>query len=224
MSGQLTNEQRAFIVKTYYETKSYVKVKKAFVEKFPDRKPPSTSSIQRNIQKYEAKGTSHNLNKGNSGRHRSGRTEDNIKAVKELLERDPNSAVSRRNPLGLSRSTFHSIMTKDLKMTATSLKKLQKSKKLPAQESSKSLKNASTSKTDTVQTSHTVVTQRPESIVSNNQLFRPFEYSPYTNDATTSSLRGLRTQTTGSSSNDGTLNWIDHLSRSESPHIPCRWR
>ena len=53
-------------------------------------------------------------------------------------ERDPNSAVSRRNPLGLKKTTFYNIVTKDLKMTATSLKKLQKSKKLPAQESKKS--------------------------------------------------------------------------------------
>lgn len=113
---QLTIEQRIFIVSKYEETKSYLTVQKLFREKFPDREPPYKATIWKNVAKYRKNGTSLNLNKTNSGRRRTARTQENIEAVRKLLnESKPGDVITaRKNPLGLSKSTFNSITRKDL--------------------------------------------------------------------------------------------------------------
>ena len=62
--AQLSNEQRVFVVETYFRTNSYKKVKEAFPDKFPER----------DVKKYRNHATSLNRNKENSGRKRSART------------------------------------------------------------------------------------------------------------------------------------------------------
>ena len=114
--GQLSTEQRVFVVTKYYETRSphavqealmrYKKpscgtrsphaVQEAFMQQFPDRQPPSKTTIWRNVIKYERKGTCLNCNKGNSGRRRSVRTGENIELVRNTLEQHPH--VTTRNP------------------------------------------------------------------------------------------------------------------------------
>jgi len=84
---QLTNEQRAFVVKRYFETKSFVAVKESFQQRFPGRNSPSKSTIQRNVENYTREGTNHNLNKRRSGRLRTARNQENVNAVRALLER-----------------------------------------------------------------------------------------------------------------------------------------
>ncbi len=51
-------EERVFLVKTYYETKSIVTVERAFKKHFkcPHRKIPARSVISRLIQKFESTG------------------------------------------------------------------------------------------------------------------------------------------------------------------------
>ena len=49
---QYTVEQRAFIVETYINLKSYVGVQNSFRERFPDREPPSNRTIRTNVLKY----------------------------------------------------------------------------------------------------------------------------------------------------------------------------
>ena len=72
---QLSKDQRVFIVKTYYETKKFSVVQRLFRERFPERNPPSKSSIWDNVQKYQTHGTSLNRNAKNSGRKRTGRSD-----------------------------------------------------------------------------------------------------------------------------------------------------
>ena len=57
---QLTDQQRAFVVKTYPETKSYVATLQAFWAKFRNHEPPTKKAIQQNVLKYEIHGTSQN--------------------------------------------------------------------------------------------------------------------------------------------------------------------
>ena len=95
---QLTNEQRAFVVKDYYEFRSFNAVRNAFHERFPDRK-------------YELEGTSHNLNKGRSGRRRTVRTEETINVVRNLLEEHPRVSC-RRNMLNISKTAFNNITSR----------------------------------------------------------------------------------------------------------------
>ena len=42
---QLTTDQQFFVVKTYFETKSFNEVQNAFQASFPDRGPPSKPVI-----------------------------------------------------------------------------------------------------------------------------------------------------------------------------------
>ena len=112
---QLTDEQRTFVVKTYYETKSYIAVQQAFRVRFPNREPPTGANVHKNVQKYELKGTSPNLNKEASGRPRTGRSQQNIQLVRDAIEEDP-TVSARRNGTGLPSATFNRITRLDLNL------------------------------------------------------------------------------------------------------------
>ena len=90
---QLTTEQRVFVVTEWMRTGSLQQVADEFAERFPDRAVPAKSTIWKNIRKYRREGTSLNLNKGRSGRRRTARSNENIRAVCELLQRDPQEGL-----------------------------------------------------------------------------------------------------------------------------------
>ena len=100
---QYTVEQRVFIVKSYFETHSFVEVQRLFRIQFPDRNPPDKKNIWRNVEKYVNHGTSLNRNQKTSGRKR---TQDNIDAVQEELINNPDGVTCRVNNLGLPSATF----------------------------------------------------------------------------------------------------------------------
>ncbi len=112
--GQLTTEQRVFVVTKFHENKSLQATQDAFRESFPDRDPPSKPTIWANVKKYRDHGTSLNRNKGHSGRRRTVRTVDTIATVRQHLQDHPRGTSSRRNGLGLSHSSFNRITTLDL--------------------------------------------------------------------------------------------------------------
>ena len=63
-------------VTLYTQTQSIAPVQNAFRARFPDRNPPTKRTVMKNIRKYSAEaGTSLNLNKGNSGRRSTTRSE-----------------------------------------------------------------------------------------------------------------------------------------------------
>ena len=66
------------------------------------------------FQKYSNAGTSLNLNKENSGRRRTTRTEENIAAIRALLEENPRVSA-RRNPIDISSSSFNRITKFELR-------------------------------------------------------------------------------------------------------------
>ena len=63
----LTKEQQIFVVKKYFEPGSYAAVINFFRWQFPDRNPPSNSSMQR-VKKNSEHGEIQNRKKKNSGR------------------------------------------------------------------------------------------------------------------------------------------------------------
>ena len=77
----LSKEQRVYIVETYFRTNSIKQVKAGFTDRFPERELPSTSTIQRNVEKYRKHATSLNRNKEKSGRKRTARSDENIERV-----------------------------------------------------------------------------------------------------------------------------------------------
>ena len=114
---QLTKEQRVFVVENYHQSqRSLATVKQRFQARFPNRNPPTSRTILLNVRKYSNHGTSLNLNKGNSGRRVTVRDQATINQVRQSLEANHGQNITcRRNGLNLSPTTFHKIVSKDLK-------------------------------------------------------------------------------------------------------------
>ena len=110
---QLTVEQRTFVVQVYFEARSITEVKNRFHQRFRDRQPPSKSSIQKIIKKFQERGTVENQNAGRSGRNRTARTGANINVVRAAIEANPRISA-RRNGLGICKSSFNEITNLDL--------------------------------------------------------------------------------------------------------------
>jgi hypothetical protein len=109
---KLTIPERTFIVEKYFETKSVVAVLRQFQIAFPGRNPPSSLSVWPNVNKYRLHGTSLNRNKGNSGRRKTGRSEEDIQAVREQLENNPHACkCEKKRPS----TTFNRITRLDLR-------------------------------------------------------------------------------------------------------------
>ena len=86
----------------------------AFQARFPGRNPPVPSTILRKINKYLNAGMSLNLNKGNSSRRRSIQTAENIEAVRDVLQQNPDVSA-RGNPVLISSTSFNRITRLDIK-------------------------------------------------------------------------------------------------------------
>ena len=93
MAGVLSTEQRIFIVKNYYETKSYSEVGRRFGIRFPERQVPSKNAMWYNVRKFEQHGTCLDRLEKNVGRKRTVRSRENIEAVETALQNNP-SGVS----------------------------------------------------------------------------------------------------------------------------------
>ena len=118
---QLTRE-RVFIVLNYQETKNYEIVRRNFGQIFPERISPTKKTVRKTVQKFNEHGTTLNRNKGNSGRKRTARTQENVEMVQNVIDENPRSTI-RRNENGLSATTFHRILHKDLGLKAYKVQK-----------------------------------------------------------------------------------------------------
>ena len=107
---QLTVEERDLLVTTYFRTGSLGAARNAFRDRFADREPPTKMIVWRNVKKYRETGTSHNRNKGISGRPKTARTIANIETVREVLERNPREVSCRRKGTGISKTSFQRIV------------------------------------------------------------------------------------------------------------------
>ena len=54
---QLTQEQRKFIVETFFVTNNYPVVRNEFRISFPEREPPTKKSIKKLVEKFRTRGT-----------------------------------------------------------------------------------------------------------------------------------------------------------------------
>ena len=89
-----------------------------FRQAYPNVRQPSRGAVYKNVRKYQATGTSRNLNSEGSGRPRSGRSPANIQVVDDLLQEeraDGQRVTCRRNGLGIPSATFNRITRLDLR-------------------------------------------------------------------------------------------------------------
>ena len=107
---QLTIEQRVFIVLHYTQTQNTTAEQNTFRARFPDRDPPHKTTILWKVRKYSSQGASLNINKGNSGRRRTARTEQHIAALRTLLEQNRRD-VSARHKCAILLRYHHLVLT-----------------------------------------------------------------------------------------------------------------
>lgn len=112
---QLTLEQRIFIVDSFGKQKSEVITLRAYQQKFGIG--ISRPTVKRVYNKWKENGTIHNLNKGNSGRKRTRRSEENVAVVRLNIMTDQHISVRKLSAVTqLSRATCHRICRKDLQL------------------------------------------------------------------------------------------------------------
>jgi len=86
--------ENAEIVKLFYEeNKSPSLVRQRLMEIHPYIKAPSRKKIYRIVKKFECYGAVNDRRHENQGRPRSGRTEENITKVREIIEETPRKSV-----------------------------------------------------------------------------------------------------------------------------------
>ena len=81
---QKTPEQRIFIVEQFISTGSRTLMKRAFEVTF--RESIDLKTVDRVVKKWKSEGSILNQNKGNSGRKRSARTEENVATVNGRIQ------------------------------------------------------------------------------------------------------------------------------------------
>lgn len=114
MAPQFTPQQRAFAVKIYYQTGSYVAVQRQWPNRFPGVRVPTKPAICNMRKLFEREGTVQNVNKGRSGRPRSARTPANIQAVTQELRNNPRASIRRNRVANVPRSSFQRIVSADI--------------------------------------------------------------------------------------------------------------
>ena len=81
---------------------NFEEVRRRWVGRWLNDRAPTRAAIKRTFDKFLREGTCFNLNKGRSGRMRTGKTMEGIELVRQSLEENGQSS-SRRNGLGFSR-------------------------------------------------------------------------------------------------------------------------
>ena len=102
----LSKDQRLWVRLQHANIQNAVEVKRRWPGGWGNVPSPIKRTITKTYQKFLQEATCHDLNKGRSGRRRTARTPKNIEHVRESLTQRGNRS-SRRNGLGLSRSSFH---------------------------------------------------------------------------------------------------------------------
>ena len=110
---QLTTQKRIWICIQIARLQNAAIVQHIWRQQWPGIVPPDPTTIRRNFRKYQAHGTSLNMNKGRSGRRKTARRAVNIRRVRRSLNRN-GSTSSRRNGLSIPKSSFSRIIRKDL--------------------------------------------------------------------------------------------------------------
>ena len=113
----LTHGQKAKLVEFYFSSKSIVTTQREFQHHFDVKKPPDRKMAWSIVRKFQNHGTVDNLNKGKSGRKRTIRNPEDIKAVCRSAVQSPKKSSWRRSQeLSINRMSVVRILKLDLKL------------------------------------------------------------------------------------------------------------
>ena len=122
-----STEQKTQIVKFYLKHGSAVLTQRQYRSHFKVREAPTIKTIRRLTEKFLAEGSVDNQNPGRSGRKKTSRSQEAIRKVTEHVTQTPKVSVRRlASRVGLSKSSTHRILKKDLNLTAFKFKVSQK--------------------------------------------------------------------------------------------------
>ena len=131
-SREFTDSQRMCVALLKDKQVKYPELKEKFLEKWPGTQPPSRRGAYSMWKELNSRYTVKDERKGNFGILRTGRSEENIKAVKELLaseitkQPDEIGSSSRRDSVSLSSATSNRICRQDLNLRPYKLLRVQK--------------------------------------------------------------------------------------------------
>lgn len=112
---RLSDDQRLFVYKLKVRDVPYPQIATQYAAQFPGGIVPCRHTVTRIYQKMEDHKVLIDRHKGNSGRPRTGRSDDNILQVYESYLEDPTVSIRKRAAqLDLTSSTIQRIMRKDL--------------------------------------------------------------------------------------------------------------
>lgn len=111
-------QDRIKVIQEHYKNGSKIKnTFRALRDHFGRHNRPNETTIGRLVRKFEATGSVSDLPK--TGRPKSVRTAENIAVVKQSVKEDPKQSTTRRSlELGISRTSLHRILHKDLNLHA----------------------------------------------------------------------------------------------------------
>ena len=120
MQWFLQNSKKKKIIKFWYESKSYIEVRRSFCREFNvhTRDEPKNNAIKRIVKHFEDKGTVRNTNKRNSGRPASvTKIQENIDKARNSTINSPKKSHRRRSQeLRMSSSSVFRILRKELQL------------------------------------------------------------------------------------------------------------
>jgi hypothetical protein len=98
-------------------------VRRAFEATF--RENVDLKTVDRVVKKWKSKGSILNQNKGNSGRKRSARTEENVATVSGRIQESSQSVRKMEAELGINRESIRRILRNDLHLKSYRLQTFQ---------------------------------------------------------------------------------------------------
>ncbi|XP_015432539.1 PREDICTED: uncharacterized protein LOC107188711 [Dufourea novaeangliae] len=128
--AKFTDEQRLEIIKTYYRnSESVVATLRALTPIFGRNNRPTRQAVRAMVNKFES--TYSLLNIPVPVRQRTGRSIENIAAVRASVQNEPNQSIPRRSQeLGICQTTLWRILLKDLHLHPYKIKLTQELKPL----------------------------------------------------------------------------------------------
>lgn len=123
--AQLTSEERKVIVEEMIKNNSPTKVRRYLLTHH--QKKVARSTIIKIFKKWNDRSAIRNLNKGNSGRKKTVRSDENIESVKQAVSGEPTMSVRKLAfGLDLKMTSVRTILSKDLKFIPYKLQSFQK--------------------------------------------------------------------------------------------------
>lgn len=117
---ELTKDLKKKIIEYWFETKSLIKIRRRLSVELavPLRKVPGSSTLRYIIDKFVKEGELNRLNKGRSGHKRVVRVDEHVNRVQQSVTEAPRLSCRRRSQvLGMRKTSVHTILRNDLKLT-----------------------------------------------------------------------------------------------------------